>query len=64
MGGVLVAEMSSSLRRISSLSLGYSSNRSAKPESQDTRIDQLCLFKKNSIKSLDRIPLHCETYYN
>lgn len=35
MGGVLVLEMSSSFSLISSRSLGYSSNRSARPETQE-----------------------------
>lgn len=37
MGGVLVAAMSSSFSRMSSLCLGYSSNLSAKPTAQYTR---------------------------
>lgn len=37
-GGVFVVEMSSSLSRISSRSLGYSSNRSARPVTQIIRL--------------------------
>lgn len=48
MGGVLVAEMSSSFRRISSRSLGYSSNRSAKPVTQDSRNNKLCKKRKEN----------------